>query len=99
MSPIKDRIVSTENVGQALVKVYETCSESTLRERSTSLCDAVCELIYWRYPSVETPFNEARINDAIAVLETIKGAIDEAIEAKTKARLARWDEMEGRNHG
>ena len=99
MSPIKDRIVSTENVGQALVKVYETCPESALRGRSISVGDAVCELIYWRYPSVETPFNEARINDAIAVLETIKGAIDEAIESKTKERLARWDEMEGRNHG
>lgn len=96
MTPIKDTSVSTENVDQALVKVYETCSESALRERSISLGDAVCELIYWRYPSVETPIEEARINDAIAVLETIKTAIDQAIEAKTKARLARWDEMEGR---
>ena len=95
MSPIKDRIVSTENVGQALVKVYETCPESALRGRSISVGDAVCELIYWRYPSVETPFNEARINDAIAVLETIKGAIDEAIEAKTKARITRLDAVEG----
>lgn len=99
MSPIKDRIVSTENVGQALVKVYETCPESALRGRSISVGDAVCELIYWRYPSVETPIEEARINDAIAVLETIKTAIDQAIEAKTNARVARWDEMEGRNHG
>ena len=96
MSPIKDRIVSTENVGQALVKVYETCSESTLRERSISVGDAVCELIYWRYPNIETPFDEARINDAIAVLETIKGAIDEAIEAKSKARITRLEDC---NHG
>lgn len=99
MKPIKDRNVSTENVDRALVRVYETCPESALRERSISLGDAVCELIYWRYPSSNAPLSEARINDAIAVLETIKGAIDEAIEAKTKARLARWDEMEGRNHG
>ena len=96
MSPIKDRSVSTENVDKALVKVYETCSEGALIERSSSLSSAICELTYWRYPSVETPITEGRINDAINVLEAIRGAIDEAIEAKTKARIAR---LEGCNHG
>lgn len=98
MSPIKDQIVSNESAKQTLVKVYEVCSEGDLRSLSVGLGDAVCELIRWRYPIGNAPFSDPNINDALAVLTTIKGAVDAAIESKTKERLARWNAMEGAIH-
>ncbi len=99
MSPIKDGIVSTESASQYMVAVYKVSPESALRERSVSLNDAISELIFWRYATAEPLVNEARISDALDVLKAIKGAIDQAIEAKTNARTARWDSMEVCNHG
>ena len=99
MTPINYRSTSIDRLHHALVAVYESSPESALRERSVSLNDAISELIYWRYATPEPLINGARIVDALEVLKTIKGAIDEAIEAKTNARVSRWDEKEGRNHG
>lgn len=99
MSSIKDGIVSTESASQAMVAVYKTSPESALRERSVSLNDAISELIFWRYATAEPLVNEARISDALSVLKAVKGAIDEAIEAKTNARVARWDSREDKKHG
>lgn len=96
MSPIKDRIASTESARDTLMAAYLQKDEGVLMDKASAIDLVVNELLYWEFPTDSMPFTRERLADAREILEVLHMAIVDASDVKARERRERWDEAERR---